>query len=120
MAPRNVRKAQTKGSETPLRRSRRLMGNDIANFQEKIPARSDELEGKQSTDVNLVNSPRTAFGRSGRSNKEKNTARTRQNPIALEESVLADYNSEEGVGTRFVSGVGERPEQGGISLERAL
>ena len=120
MAPRNASKAQSKGVNTPLRRSRRGKQDDTADVQENIAPKSDELEGKLSTEAELITSPQKVLRQSARSHSKKVAAGAQQGLSAPEESVQADYNHGVDVATSFVSGAGERVEHDHILLERAL
>ena len=120
MAPKSASKAQSKGSDTTLRRSRRRKQDDTADVQENIAPKSDGLEGKLTTEADLITSPPKILRKSGRSNSRKGAARAQQGLSATEESVQADYNHGQGVATSFLSGASERLEQDHILLERAL
>ena len=116
MAPRTGRKAQSKGSETPLRRSKRGKQDDAVDVEEKKISKPDELN----TDADSINSPPKVLRRSRRSNNEEGAAEPQQGPNVPGESVQADHNLGDGVGTRFVSDVREPAEQESVMLERAL
>lgn len=120
MAPRNASKAQSTGSETPLRRSRRGKQDDTASVQKQIDPNSDEPKGKQSTAADLIRSPQRVLRQRGRSNKQEEVARPQQSPRVLEDFVQAGGNLGKGVRTRSSSGAREGAEQERVLLENAL
>ncbi|KAL8788749.1 MAG: hypothetical protein Q9195_007156 [Heterodermia aff. obscurata] len=114
MAPRTVRKARTKGSDTPLRRSRRGK-QDEAAYQ--TGPESDEPKGKQSTDADLITSPQRVLREPKRSNNKEEAARAQQVPNIPEESVQADLNRGEDARTKSVSGAHEQVEQEDLAID---